>query len=71
MWDRMTRSLLVEAAGVLLCRNKRPSVLKSWGLKLRCRVGFAKARVAVARKLAVLMHRMWIHEMVFQSYPAT
>ena len=69
--DRMTRSLLVEAAGVLLCRNKRASVLKSWGLKLRRRVGFAKARVAVARKLAVLMHRMWIHEMVFQSNPAT
>src|SRR5215470_12196524 len=69
--DRMTRSLLVEAAGVLLCRNKRASVLKSWGLKLTRRVGFAKARVAVARKLAVLMHRMWIHEMVFQSDPAT
>jgi transposase len=69
--DRMTRSLLVEAAGVLLCRTKRASVLKSWGLKLRCRVGFSKARVAVARKLAVLMHRMWMREMVFQSYPAT
>jgi transposase len=69
--DRMTRSLLFEAAGVLLCRNKRASVLKSWGLRLIRRVGFAKARVAVARKLAVLMHRMWIGEMVFQSSPGT
>jgi len=67
----MTRSLLFEAAGVLLCRNKRASVLKSWGLILTRRVGFAKSRVAVAHKLAVLMHRMWIHEMVFQSNPAT
>ena len=35
------------------------------------RRGRSKAKVAVARKLAVLMHRMWIHEMVFQSNPAT
>lgn len=69
--DRMTRSLLFEAAGVLLCRNRRASVLKSWGLRLTRRVGYAKARVAVARKLAVLMHRIWTREIVFQSSPAT
>jgi transposase len=68
--DRMTRSLLFEAAGVLLSRNKRASDLKSWGLRLIRRVDFAKARVAVARKLAVLMHCMWIRETPFPGSPA-
>ena len=49
--DRILRSLLFEAAGVLLFRNKQTSPLKEWGLRLARRVGSAKARVAVARKL--------------------
>lgn len=66
--DRTTRSLLFEAAGVLLFRNRQTSALKEWGLKLSRRAGTRKARVAVARKLAVLMHRLWIKDCVFEAY---
>ncbi len=68
--DRMTRSLLFEAAGVLLFRNKRPSILKDWGLRLRRKVGIRKATVAVARKIAVLLHRLWVQGMEFESAAA-
>ncbi len=57
--DRMVRTYLFEAAGVLLTRVRRGCALKSWGLRLAKRVGFKKAKVAVARKLAVILHRMW------------
>lgn len=66
--DRMTRSLLFEAAGVLLFRNRQSSALKEWGLRLSRRAGTRKARVAVARKLAVLLHRLWAKECVFEAY---
>jgi len=66
--DRMTRSLLFEAAGVLLFRNRQTSALRDWGLKLSRRAGTRKARVAVARKLAVLLHRLWTNECVFEAY---
>ena len=66
--DRTTRSLLLEAAGVLLFRNRQASALKEWGLKLSRRAGTRKARVAVARKLAVLLHRLWTKECVFEAY---
>jgi transposase len=68
--DRMTRSLLFEAAGVLLFRNRKTSSLKEWGLRLSQRSGTRKARVAVARKLAVLQHRLWTDECVFEAYRA-
>jgi transposase len=57
--DQMLRSYLFEAAGVLLTRVKRWSVLKAWGTRVAKRSGFGKAKVAVARKLAVILHRMW------------
>jgi len=57
--DTMLRSLLFEAAGVLLHRCAKPSALKAWGLRLARKIGLKKARVAVARKLAVILHRMW------------
>ncbi len=57
--DGMVRSYLFEAAGVLLTRVPRWCRLKAWGLKLAKRIGFKKAKVAVARKLAVILHRMW------------
>ncbi len=52
--------LLYEAATVILTRTsaRNESPLKSWGLKLRERLGFKRAAVAVARKLAVIMHSM-------------
>jgi transposase len=68
--DRTTRSLLFEAAGVLLFRNRQPSALKEWGLKLSRRAGTRKARVAVARKLAVILHRLWTKQCVFEAYCA-
>lgn len=52
------RSLLVEAAIVLLTRTRSWSQLKAWGLRLLKRTGLKKAATAVARKLAVIMHQM-------------
>ncbi len=57
--DQMLRSYLFEAAGVLLTRVAKWCALKAWGLRLAKRIGFKKAKVAVARKLAVILHRMW------------
>jgi transposase len=57
--DGLLRSYLFEAANVLLCRHPRPSKLKTWGLGLAARIGMRRAKVAVARKLAVIMHRVW------------
>ena len=58
--DAMLRSYLFEAAGVLLTRVPKWSALKAWGVRLAKRNGLRKAKVAVARKLAVILHRMWI-----------
>jgi transposase len=57
--DTMVRSYLFEAAGVLLTRVPQWCKLKAWGHRLWKRIGFKKAKVAVARKLAVILHRMW------------
>jgi transposase len=56
--DKHLRGLLYEAATVILTRSLADSTLRSWGLKLRAKVGFKRAAVAVARKLAVIMHTM-------------
>jgi transposase len=64
--DRMTRYLLVEAAGILLKRNKMDSALKRWGLRLVPKVGLRKAMVAMARKLSVLLLSIWRHETQFR-----
>lgn len=56
--DRHLRGLLYEAAAVILTRCSAESSLRTWGLKLRERIGFKRAAVAVARKLAVIMHTM-------------
>lgn len=56
--NKMTRKHLYEAATTLLTRTVAFSTLKAWGLKLAKKVGFKKARVAVARKLAVILHAM-------------
>ena len=57
--DPMLRSYLFEAAGVLLTRVPQWCKLKAWGHRLWKRIGFKKAKIAVARKLAVILHRMW------------
>jgi len=58
--DKMLRSYLFEAANVLLTRVAKWSTLKAWGIRLAKRSGLRKAKVAVARKLAVVLHRMWV-----------
>ncbi|MEP3330383.1 IS110 family transposase [Sedimentitalea sp.] len=56
--DAHVRGLLYEAALVILTRSSADSDLRNWGLRLRERLGFKRAAVAVARKLAVTMHAM-------------
>ncbi|MEK9707194.1 MAG: IS110 family transposase [Alphaproteobacteria bacterium] len=58
--DNRLRGLLYEAATAILTRTgaRHVSRLKDWGLKLRERLGFKRAAIAVARKLAVIMHTM-------------
>jgi transposase len=58
--DEMLRSYLYEAANVMLTRVARWSALKGWGIRVAKRTGLRKAKVAVARKLAVVLHRIWI-----------
>jgi transposase len=58
--SRDVRSLLIEAATVLLTRCKIWSPLKAWGMKLRKKYGLKKAAMAVGRKLAVILHRMLV-----------
>lgn len=58
--DGMLRSYLYEAANVLLTRVTKWSALKAWGMRIAKRRSMNKARVAVARKLAVILHKMWI-----------
>ena len=59
--DRMMRHLLYEEASALLKRaSRKPSRLRAWGVALSRRRGARKARVAVARKLAVILHRIWV-----------
>jgi len=64
--DAMLRCYLFEAAGVLLTRVPKWCAIKAWGVRLAKRIGFKKAKIAVARKLAVIMHRMWCDETDFQ-----
>ena len=57
--DGFVRGLLFEAAKVLLSRSVKPSDLQAWGHSLMRRIGRKKATTAVARKLSVILHRMW------------
>lgn len=57
--DGLLRSLLFEAANALLTRTRSWCALKRWGLALAKRRGLNRARVAVARRLAIILHRMW------------
>lgn len=64
--DAMLRSALYEAANNLIARVKRPCALQTWGKRLAEAKGPKRARVAVARKLAVLLHRLWQSETEFR-----
>lgn len=65
--DRLLRSYLFEAAASLLTRVRQDSALKTWGRDLVKRLGFKHAAVAVARKLAVVLHAMWKANVPFQA----
>ena len=56
--DKHLRALLYEAAVTVLTRSQVDSGLRTWGLRLWERIGFKRAAVAMARKLAVIMHAM-------------
>jgi transposase len=58
--DTMLRTMLYEAAQSLLTHSRKWSWLKAWGMRVAQRRGMRRAIVAVARRLAVVLHRMWV-----------
>ena len=58
--DEMMRMMLYEAAQSMLVRTVKWSWLKAWAMKIARHRGMKKAIVALARRLAVIMHRMWV-----------
>jgi transposase len=58
--DAGVRTALYEAANIILTRPVKGSVLKSWAARIANRAGMRKAKVALARKLSVVMHRMLV-----------
>jgi transposase len=64
--DGAVRSALHMSARVLMWGRTRGSALKSWGKHIAASRGYWKALVAVARKLAVILHRMWMTETDFE-----
>jgi len=65
--DGIAHSLLYEAANVAMVRLKTNIPMKTWALKLADRVGGKKARVALARKMAIILHRMLVDNTAFRS----
>ena len=64
--DEMMRVMLYEAAQILLVRSTRWSWLKAWAMQIARRRGMKKAIVALARRLAVVMHRIWVDGTTFR-----
>ena len=58
--DAMVRAALYEAANVMLTRTGKFSSLKRWALEVARRRGVRRAKVALARKLACVLHRIWV-----------
>lgn len=58
--DAAARVALFEAAHVLLTRVTKWSTLKAWAMQIARRRGAKRAKVALARKLAVVLHRIWL-----------
>ena len=63
--DASVRTVLYEAANVILTRPVKGSALKSWAMRLAKRAGMRKAKVALARKLAVVLHQMLVSGTAF------
>jgi transposase len=68
--DKAVRTALYEAAHVILTRAIKAPRLKSWAMRIAKRAGMKKAKVALARKLAVILHRMLADGRSFQALPA-
>src|SRR5580704_6455229 len=64
--DTLARTLMYEAAVVLMTRVKRACGLKDWAEAIAKRSGAGKARIALARKLSIIMHRMWCSGELFR-----
>jgi transposase len=64
--DGMVRQALYQASLCILTRTQRWSALKAWGMAVAKRRGLKRAIVAVARKLAVVLHRLWTDQTEFQ-----
>ena len=64
--DRRVRTLLYEAANVMLTRYKQPLKLKDWAFAIARRSTMRKARIALARRLAIIMHAMLRHGTQFK-----
>jgi transposase len=62
----MMRVMLYEAAQTMLLVSTRWSWLKAWAMQIARRRGMKKAIVALARRLAVIMHRIWVDGTEFQ-----
>src|SRR5262245_48594349 len=58
--DEMMRTMLYEAAQSMLLRSTRWSWLKAWAIQIAKRRGIKRAIVALARRLAVILHRIWV-----------
>ena len=58
--DEMMRAMLYEAAHIMLVRSVKWSWLKAWAMQIARRRGMKKAIVALARRLAVILHRIWV-----------
>ena len=66
--DASVRAALYQAAHIMLTKRVQGcSELKSWGMPIGKRAGMRKAKVALARKLAVIMHRMLADGQTFNS----
>jgi transposase len=63
--DSEVRAALYAAANIIMTRSSKTSTLKTWGTRLARSKGRKRALVAVARKLAVILHTMWIDGTVF------
>ena len=68
--DKGVRAVLYEAAHITLTMPVKGGALKSWAAKLAKRVGMQKAKVALARKLAVILHRMLVDGASFDAAKA-
>jgi transposase len=64
--DEAVRTACFQAAHIIVTKPIKGGWLKSWALKLAKRVGMKKAKVALARRLAVILHRMWVDGTTFK-----